>query len=796
MGEENMAMGSGYRSLKNATKQSVFWSVVSLSAIPLGCGANHVSSGVALGVNVTSLTFPDTAVGSTSPSQTITITNTGIADATITAVTIDGPYQLAEPTCVRALAPKSTCAIAVSFRPQQAGSESGSLTVVSNTISPRISLQGHGSPLVDKLVISAAAAYVREDESTQLSASLNGAPVDNKQVIWQADVGDVSPEGIYSATKARGGTTVSIRATLSSDQLVTGVFSLPIGRPLPQITGSIPNILAPGATTTSVISGANLANVSSLVVNGIPNAFTRLSDSTLSLQISTHMWDARPVSVIASISGFDEGASNTFTIPLALPSVSFDAAARLLQQAAYGATLTGIEKIQSLGMSGWIDQQIREPAYDYTSEAGRTYGQYYRNTQTLQYSLRQRVAFALSQIYVTGNDSVCEASACGPYWEATLEKDSFGNAKDLLRDVALSPIMGAYLNNAYNPGYYGAIPNQNFARELMQLMTLGTVRLDPDGTTAFDSGGKTIPTYDLKNVAAMANALSGWRYPLTSPNLLDMAMIPMVMREEWHNQDAKTILPGLTLPANQSGQRDLNAVIDGLFNHPNYGPFLCRRLIQHLVTSNPSPAYVARISSVFADDGSGTRGNLATVVKAILLDPEARDGDDTSNKKSTNGHFMEPILYIANVMNAVQGTYTDDQIRAIDGALGQQLYGPPSVFGFYSPDHQLPSGTYAPEAQLLNSATGIAKLGFMYSTVHDQSGGIAMNWRSSPFWNCSSPEDFLERVDHLLYHGQMPSAVRMVIGDYLNNNAGTPLNSLLPDLIFLAVSNTAYQTIH
>jgi len=330
----------------------------------------------------------------------------------------------------------------------------------------------------------------------------------------------------------------------------------------------------------------------------------------------------------------------------------------------------------------------------------------------------------------------------------------------------------------------------------MQLMTLGTVLLNQDGTSVLDSAGKTVPAYTQSNVAAMANALSGWRYPLASPNLLDMAMIPMVMTEGWHNQDAKAILPSVVLPAAQGGPRDFDSVINELFNHPNYGPFLCRRLIQHLVTSNPSPAYVARIASVFSDDGSGTRGNLAAVVKAILLDPEARKDDDASDSESGSGHFMEPILYIANLMNVVQGTYTDDQIRDIDGALGQRLYGPPSVFSFYSPDHQLRDGQYAPEAQLLNSATGIAKLGFIYNTVHDLSSGIVMNWPASPFWNCSSPEDFLERTNHLLYHGRMPAEVRMVLTDYLNKNTGVPLNSLLPDLIFLAVSNTAYQTIH
>jgi uncharacterized protein (DUF1800 family) len=395
---------------------------------------------------------------------------------------------------------------------------------------------------------------------------------------------------------------------------------------------------------------------------------------------------------------------------------------------------------------------------------------------------------------VTGADALCEATRCGPHWEALLERDAFGNAKTLLRDVALSPIMGAYLNNLNNNGGYGH-PNQNFAREFMQMMTIGPVLLHQDGSAVVDAEGKPMAAYEEDNVIATAGALSGWVKPMSSSNLLDFADIPMVMYDSWHTPGAKTILPNVTLPAGQSGTADFDTVIDTLYSHQNFGPFLCRRLIQHLVMSNPSPDYIARVSSVFADDGTGTRGNLGAVVKAILLDSEARQGDAPGQILSSGGHYMEPILFLANMANISQANFADDQVRDVDSPLGEPLYSAPSVLSFYSSDHQIADGIYAPEAQLLDAAHDVAKLGVTYNFTHNVTPGIAVKWSSSPFWNCSSAADLLNRINHLLFQGAMPLAVNQVIGSYLDAHAGKDLNSLVPDILFLAFSNTTYQTI-
>ncbi|WP_263419240.1 DUF1800 family protein [Terriglobus albidus] len=778
---------------------------IGVSIVLYGCGASKSgtsavsstsnsgsgSSGVPLlTLSGTQLAFPDTSVGATSVAQNITLSNTGTAAANVQSINISGSFRSDTSLCLGTLAANAKCTMAVLFTPNQSGTLTGSISFTTSTGSLTATASGKGIALT----LSAAAITVREGESTQLTAQLNGAAT-AQAVNWHTDSGSVTPDGVYTASSnVPASTTAHITASLAATPSVTATLNLPVGRALPTLTSSMPTQIDAGATTTLTITGAHLSNLSQLTINGLPQTFTIVSDTQISVQAAMQAWDSGTMAIKGSMSGSDGGSTGALQLSVKALPVSYDAAARFLQQAAYGATPAAVQQVQQMGMSGWIDQQLRNPAYDYSSGMGLSYGQYYRNTQSLQYSLRQRVSSALSQIYVAGGSIACGPTDCGPFWEALLENDAFGNARTLLKDVALSPIMGAFLDNVNNAAYTGKVPNQNFAREFMQLMTIGTVQLNQDGSPILDANGQLVPTYTQSNIVDMANALSGWKYARTG-ELYPQAQVPMVMAESWHNQSAKNILPGVTLPAGQKGEVDLDSVVDTLFNHPNYGPFLSRRLIQHLVTSNPSPAYIARIAAVFADDGNGTRGNLGAVVKAILLDKEARKGDNAAQADPATGHFMEPALYLANVMNAVQGIYTDDQVRDLDVIIGQPLYSPPSVFSYYSPDHMLSNGTYAPEAQLFTSSNGVAKLGLIYSIFTNKQPGFQVNWKTSPFSNATSTDDFLARVNHLLYHGQMPDSVRTTLTNYIAANPTASINSMLPDLIFMAVSSAAYQTI-
>ena len=262
---------------------------------------------------------------------------------------------------------------------------------------------------------------------------------------------------------------------------------------------------------------------------------------------------------------------------------------------------------------------------------------FFQNTVTGQDQLRQRVAFALSQIWVVSFSGLPIAYAFPPYWRI-FRDNAFGNYRDLIHAVTLSPAMGRYLNmannNKANPAK-NTSANENYARELMQLFTLGLTQLNPDGTPVLDQNNNPIPTYDQTVVTNMAKVLTGWTYP-TAPGATPKNNNPeyffgqMFAVESEHDTSAKTIFGNITIPAGQTAEQDLDSLLDALMAQPTMAPFVSQQLIQHLVTSNPSPQYIARVSSVFENDGNGVTGNLQAVITAILTDPEARAGDDAT----------------------------------------------------------------------------------------------------------------------------------------------------------------------
>ena len=558
---------------------------------------------------------------------------------------------------------------------------------------------------------------------------------------------------------------------------------------LPTLNSTSPSIFQTGQETIVTLTGANLDKLTQLLVNGAPTDFLSISSTQISFNLTVQPATSGIIQLVGVTTDDGGGESSPLLVPINKSAVTYDAAVRFLQQASFGPTPASVATIQTQGFGPWIDQQIKNPAFDYTVASAQGPGVFYSNTQNESLALRQRVGFALSQIFVT--------QFYGPDWENLLEKDSFGNARTLLQDVATSPIMGEFLDNLDNfANLPYALPDQNFAREFMQVMTIGTTQLNADGSQKLDAQGNPIPNYDQDNIAAMAAALSGWRLDAASaaaPSLDPLS--PMIPVDSWHDQGSKQILPGVLLPAGQGASQDMKTVLDTLFQHPSFPPFLCFRLIQHLVKSNPSPAYIQRMSMVFENDGTGTRGNLGALVKAILLDPEARAGDDPQVTDNSAGHYMEPILYISSVMKMIGGLYTDDQVRDIDSQLAQGLYNQPSVFSYYSPLHQLTDGTYAPEAQLFDDAHGMAKIVILYNLLHTSVGGFWVDLSRCPFWNSASTDDLLDLMNHLLFHGEMSASMRSALEDYISANSSQSRNDLLPDLLFMALQSSSYQVI-
>jgi uncharacterized protein (DUF1800 family) len=398
-------------------------------------------------------------------------------------------------------------------------------------------------------------------------------------------------------------------------------------------------------------------------------------------------------------------------------------AARFLTQATFGPTPEEIDHVQAIGYSAWLGEQrnapvsLERPELDAELHAGENVTQdqrleaWWKDAIQGPDQLRLRMAWALSQILVISDVSSALADdpvGMAEYYDI-LARNALGNYRTLLDEVTLSPAMGVYLNvlkNQKADPAHNIHPDENYAREVMQLFTIGLFELAPDGTRRVDANGAFVPTYDQSVVEAYAADYTGWNYAgatsweWPSPNAL-----PMTNWLAYHDQNAKTILDGIVLPAGQSGEHDLASALDSLFQHPNVGPFLGRQLIERLVTSNPSPAYVERVAHAFADDGHGVRGDLYAVAKAILFDPEARHGHDDDPQHF--GKLREPLLRFTALWRAFHATSPSGRFQFSNPEfwLGEGPLRSPSVFNFYSPDYQPPgpiadAGLYAPEFQI------------------------------------------------------------------------------------------------
>lgn len=409
---------------------------------------------------------------------------------------------------------------------------------------------------------------------------------------------------------------------------------------------------------------------------------------------------------------------------------------RLARQASFGPTPALVSRIAELGIPGWVDEQfrVRGSTYadlvkwvpnDYCSD--RTIANCWQNNFTrvpvaarfyadaalAPDQLRQRVAFALSQILVISGNGVNSTSGIAAYQQLLLD-GAFGNYRDLLGKVTMHGSMGWYLNMANS---VRSAPSENYAREMLQLFTMGPMQLNADGTPVLAGNGALVPNYGPDDIKGLSRALTGWTYASGNGGT-DWASNdfsrPMIVRPvNWaYDSQAKAFL-GATVPAGAAPADSVRIALDAAFNHPSTPPRLAKLLIQHLVKSNPSPGYVARIGAVFVDNGSGVRGDLKAVVRAILLDPEAR-GDEP--RGGGFGKVKEPVLAMMALVRA-GGYQTDGAAMTMrDAALGQPVFQAPSVFNFYPSDYPLPrsNGLVSPASKLFSAGGTVALQNLIY----------------------------------------------------------------------------------
>lgn len=401
------------------------------------------------------------------------------------------------------------------------------------------------------------------------------------------------------------------------------------------------------------------------------------------------------------------------------PPVTKAEAFQFLNQASFGATEAEAQAVVSLRAEEWIDRQLQTPLslqlphlqalpppqFPFELHADRV-DIWFRNSLYGEDQLRQRVAFALSEILVVSQLGALGnfPFAVADYYDVLVE-NAFGNYRDLIEEVTLHPAMGVYLSmlgNEKPDPVLNIRPDENYAREIMQLFSIGLVELNIDGTVKTDTQGQPVATYNQEIIEGFAHVYTGWTWagaPRFHPNPFGLPEAsqysPMELWPEFHDTESKTLLNGVVLPAGQSGEQDLDDALDNIFNHPNVGPFLAIRLIQRLVTSNPSPGYVRRVAQVFNDNGAGVRGDLGAVVKAILLDDEARP----SMTMEIDGKLKEPLLRLTQLWKAYGATSNSGRFPLIASYIlfGQGPLQSPSVFNFFSP-------FFAPPGEIRNSS--------------------------------------------------------------------------------------------
>ena len=472
-------------------------------------------------------------------------------------------------------------------------------------------------------------------------------------------------------------------------------------------------------------------------------------------------------------------------------------AVRLLEQSTFGANDALVAHVMAIGIDAFVDEQLAASGSRYTSSkyvpAGaaavycptdpnpycfRDYyslfqlqNDFFRNALANADQLRQRVAFALSQIFVTSGLDINEAYGMAAYQQIFLD-NAFGNYETLMTRVSLSSVMGDYLNMVNNDKPVpGTNPNENYARELLQLFSIGLWELNMDGTLLLDASGHPIPAYDQSTVEGFAHVFTGWTYPVLAGQLPrthnpknflgDMAAVASN-----HDTGAKQLLDDAIAPAGLAMDADLAGAIRNVFLNPNIAPFVSRQLIQKLVTGDPSPQYVARVATVFVDNGHGVRGDMKSVVRAILTDPEARG---PVKLDPAYGKLREPALHVAAAARAVNAKSDGVYFGPASAVLGQNLFYAPSVFNYYPPDYVVPgTSLVGPEFALQNASTYINRDNvanvLAFGTIaplptYPGATGTQPDWSalSAVAGNATA---LVDKLDALLFHGTMSAAMR------------------------------------
>jgi uncharacterized protein (DUF1800 family) len=614
---------------------------------------------------------------------------------------------------------------------------------------------------------------------------------------------------------------VQLAATSVDNPAVSISQNIAVMNPIPTLASAAPMAFNQGAST-AVLTGSNFINGAQVLVNGIAVPTTFNSGGQLTANFNTTDPGNLDLQVVNPSPGpatsTDLIAQVNGTPPLLSPSP--EDASRFLAQATFGATDADIHTLTKIGFNAWLTSQfnmspaLHEPVVEQSlmlnnppcvagdvtcnaalfvqnsSNEGYLQQTFWQQAMTGSDQLRQRVKYALTEMMVISSTNPAVANmprGMANYYDL-LGADAFGNFRQLLQDVTLSPMMGQFLAMQGNEGSNPNVdPDENYAREVMQLFTIGLYQLNPDGTQVLNSAGQPIPTFSNTDVMGLASVFTGfsWNVPGNQSNAawsncclyvgagFGEDLLPMQSYPNHHSTAQKNFL-GVTIPAspNPDPVGDLKIVLDTLYNHPNLPPFFSKQLIQHLVTSNPSPAYVARVAAIFQNDGTGVRGNLQAVIQAILLDTEAR-GSFAASSNPQYGKVREALIRYTEWARAFtaqsrNGSFNLGSAEDPIYGLGQMSLRSPTVFNWFAPGYVPPgtsisaAGLVAPEMEMTDVSTVVGYLNYMQSAIgsNAQAGPDVFSNYSTEIGLAATPNQLVDRINLLLMAGEMDSTLQ------------------------------------
>jgi len=655
------------------------------------------------------------------------------------------------------------------------------------------------------ITIAPLTATVRAGSARKFYAQIGGGL--SPAVVWRVNgvkggaptTGTIAADGTYTAPPvAPASNQITIEAVSAADSSVAGQAAVSVLNPVPAISKVEPSHLTYGPQTITV-TGAGFMSGSQVKMSTttLPTKFIAPNELAVTATLAPTIGGLIAVSVVNPDPGGSTSDPAAIPVGPLHPKMSALAAARFLEQASWGPDVDSVAHLQEIGFDAWLAEQfaaqptLYKPSTNTADDLTVQQGEFFIHATNGADQLRQRVAFALGQIFVVSGLKTGQPRQMVPYQNMLLQ-DAFGTYSTLLRDVTLSPTMGVYLdmvNNDKANSAQNTAPNENYARELMQLFSIGTVGLKSDGTETSEV------TYDQRTITDMSRALTGWTFPgkaITEGHNPENFDAPIIAVEANHDEGKKTLVGGLTLPPGQSAEKDLNDVLGALSTHPNTAPFISLRLIQHLVTSDPSPEYLSRVSQVFTTTG----GALKAVVRQILLDPDARQGDDpAAPQQASAGHWREPVLAVLAMMRNLHATARpDNRLERFPDSLGQRVFYPGSVFNDYSPLYRTSKGLLAPEFELLSSGTALMRANVVRRLVDDGLGGDAL-FDLSPFVALAgSPPELVDAVDNAFLCGRLPAQVKseMVAAISVTHD----YNLRVHNAIYLVASSSLYQVQH